>query len=85
MPPQKAIAKNASFETVLYSAVKIPGIKINRDNFLQKELSRYFNRSVVRKAIETNPAQAGISQEHLEKIAKACINFETTKVTAISS
>jgi len=39
----------------------------------------------VEKAIATNPAQAELSIEDLEPIAKACISYETTKVTALSA
>ncbi|MCL1806121.1 MAG: EcsC family protein [Oscillospiraceae bacterium] len=85
MPTQEATAKNSKFEMVLHSAMELPGIKINRESFLRKELSRYFEDKVIEKAIETNPAQAGISVKNLEQIAKACINYETAKVTAISA
>lgn len=81
---ENAIEKN-SFEMVLHSAIELPGIKINRASFLRKELSKYFDEDVVEKAIETNPAQAGLSIKNLEQIAKACINYETAKVTTISA
>jgi len=70
---------------VLHSAMTLPGIKISRESFLRKELSKYFDGDIVEKAIKTNPAQAGIKVEQLEKIAKASINFETGKVTALSA
>ena len=74
-----------TFEKILRSAIELPGIKINRADFLRKELSKYFDEDVVVKAIETNPAQAGLSVKNLERIAKACINYETAKVTALSA
>lgn len=74
-----------SFEKILHSAIKLPGIKINRASFLKNELSKYFNDVVVKQAIETNPAQAGLSIKNLEHIAKSCINYETVKVTTIST
>jgi hypothetical protein len=73
------------FEMILQSAAKFPGIKINRANFLKKELSKHFDSDVVEKAIATNPAQAGLSIKNLDKIAKACINYETMKVSTISA
>lgn len=82
---QEVIVKESTFEMLLRSAIELPGIKINRATFLQKELSKYFNADVVDKAIITNPAQAGVSVDELSKIAKACINYETTKVTTISA
>jgi len=85
MAPQESAASNNSFEMVLHSAMKLPGININRAAFLRKELSKCFDSDVVEMAIKTNPAQAGIKVEELEKIAKACINYETGKVTALSA
>lgn len=72
------------FEMVLHSAMELPGIRINRAQFLQKELSKFFDEDIVKKAIAENPAQAGISVKSIEHIAKSCIGYEATKVTAIS-
>lgn len=85
MPTKEIAAEKLDFEKILNTAMKLPGIKINREKFLRKELKKYFDNDTVEKAIETNPAQAGIRIENLEKIAKACINYETTKVTALSA
>jgi len=85
MSEQIIATENSNFEKVLHSAMELPGIKINRASFLRKELSKYFDEDVVEKAIATNPAQAGLSIKNLERIAKACINYETTKVTLISA
>lgn len=85
MPTQESPAKDSNFEMVLRSAMELPGIRINRASFLKKELSKFYDDDVVNKAIELNPAQAGLSVKNLDSIAKSCINFETTKVTAISA
>ena len=85
MSKQETPAKSGYFEMILHNAMAIPGIKIDRENFLRKELSKHFDVDIVEKAITTNPAQAGIRVEELEKIAKACINYETGKVTALSA
>ncbi len=85
MSKQNSAEENNKFEMVLHSAMELPGIKVSRANFLQKELSKYFDDDVVKKAIATNPAQTGITVKNLERIAKACINFETTKVTMLSA
>jgi len=85
MSSQEAVRKNSSFETILRAAMDLPGIRIDRENFLKKELSKYHEDDIVNKAIETNPAQAGLSIEDLDHIAKSCINFETRNVSAISA
>ncbi|MDR0325931.1 MAG: hypothetical protein LBI19_07570 [Oscillospiraceae bacterium] len=85
MPTQEIAFKNNYFEMILRAALELPGVKINRESFLRKELSKYFDDDVVEKAIETNPAQAGLSIRNLEQRAKACIHYETAKVTTISA
>ena len=85
MTTQLATNESGTFEKILRSAIELPGIRINRAEFLRKELSKYFDDDIVEKAIATNPAQAGLSHKNIERIAKACINYETAKVTAISA
>lgn len=77
--------KQINFETALVSAVKIPGVKINRDRFLQRELNKYCTYEVVEQAIQSTPQNAGVAPEIIERIAKSCINYESIKVTAIST
>lgn len=77
--------ENTNFEMILRSAMELPYIRIDRTSFLKKELSKYFDDDVVEKAINTNPAQAGLSIKNLDRIAKSCINNETAKVTALSA
>lgn len=52
--------------------------------FFEKS-SKFFDNDIVEKAIKTNPAQAGIGQKIIEHIAKSCIKYEATKVTALST
>ena len=73
------------FETVLVESAKLPMVKIDRELFLRKELKGRYNKDVVEKAIEYNPACAGIQVEEINKIAKSCINAEATRVTALSA
>jgi len=73
------------FETILQKAISLPGIKVDRSLFLKRTLSKHYSDESVKRAIETNPAQAGISVAELERISKACINYETSKVTGLSA
>jgi len=75
----------SNFEMVMQSAIRLPYVRISREDFLKKELSKHYDDDVVNKAIATNPAQAGLSAKNLDHIAKACITFETRKVSAISA
>lgn len=73
------------FEDILAAAANMPGVRIDRDAFLKRSLRKHFGYSTVKKAIEKNPAAAGISPEAIKRIAKESINYETGKVTAIST
>jgi len=85
MPTTEIAAKDSNFERILRSAMEFPGVKINRTNFLRKALSKHYAEGIVNRAIDSTPAQAGISVENLERIAKASINYETTKVSGLSA
>ncbi len=78
------IKQDITFEKVLSTAIKTPGVKINRASFLRKELKKYCTEDVIIKAIKYNPAQAGIEKKLINKISKNVIDYETNKVTAIS-
>ncbi len=71
-------------ENMLRQAVKLPFVKVERDLFLKKELIKYYSGDVVGKAIDHNPAFAGIEREKIDEIAKQIINYETNRVSAIS-
>ena len=70
---------------VIKQASKLPLVKINRSEFLEKELKKYCTESEIRKAIETTPRKAGISKDTIDKVAEECIKYETNKVTGLSA
>jgi len=74
-----------NFEKMLRAALELPGVGIDRAAFLRRELSKFCDDDVINEAIAKNPAQAGISNRTIDSIAKACINYETRKVSAISA
>lgn len=69
---------------IILMALKVPGVKISRDKFLEKELFKNYPKEVIDKAIETNPATAGIKKEDIDKIADEVIKFERNAVSGIS-
>lgn len=79
------MSENVNFEMVLKTATGLPMVKIDRESFLQTALAKYFDQEIIDKAIAENPASAGISVEKINEIAKNSINYETTKVTALST
>lgn len=71
--------------SIITQAMRLPGVKISREDFLYKQLKNRYPYSVIRKAIDMNPAAAGIDRETIEKLAVSSIKYETAKVSAISA
>ncbi len=71
-------------EDVIIMGLKVPGVRINREDFLRKELFKNHPQGVVDKAVKTTPALAGISIEEVDKIADEVIKFERNAVSGIS-
>ena len=69
---------------LILMALKVPGVKINRDEFLQKELFKYCGQDVIDEAKNTTPAKAGIDPKLIDKIADDVIKFERNAVSGIS-
>ena len=69
---------------VMGAALSMPGVKVDRDDFLKKELKNYCSPEQLNLAISSRPIN-GVSKEIIDRIANACINGHTTKVTTISA
>lgn len=69
---------------VMKAAMSMPGVKVNRDSFLKKELLPFCTAEDIQAAVINNPVVV-ISKEILDKVANSCINNHTVKVTAIST
>lgn len=74
-----------TFYKVMDAALKIPGVKVNREKFLRTELSKYVSSNIVENAIKLNPSKAGIDEKIINIIANSSINYETKKLTLISA
>ena len=71
------------FVATLESASKLPLVRIDRNDFLEKQFinTEYDIYDIVNKG----PVNAGVPKEKLRKIAKGVIKFEGTQVTLIST
>lgn len=69
---------------VMGAALAMPGVKVDREDFLKKELQSYCSQEQLKHAIAGKPID-GVSQEVINRIADACINSHTTRVTLIST
>lgn len=72
-------------EDVIIMGLKVPGIRINRSQFLQKELFKKYPQDVIDDAIRHTPAHAKIPLEEIDRIADEVIRFERTCVSGISA
>lgn len=72
-------------EDFIILGLRIPGVAINRENFLRAELQTKFTKDIIDKAIETTPALAGINIEQVNAIADSVISYERNCVSGISA
>ena len=85
----KAVDQNGdnqiTIEDVIIMGLKIPGIKINRSEFLKKEFSKKYTGEVVENIIKFNPVHENISLDVIDKIADDVIQYERLCVSGIST
>jgi len=72
-------------EDIITKGMKLPGIWVNREDFLQKELLRKYPQEVIDIAIKNTPAYAKIEQQEIDKIADEVIKYERICVSGISA
>ncbi len=72
-----------TFDEVLAQAIRLPGTGVNRTSYLTEVIGRK-HAQLVRRAIETTPAHAGLSPRDIEKIAKKSLGKDGRRTTALS-
>ena len=72
-------------EDVIIMGLKVPGIRIDRAQFLQAEFKTKLPKDVIDDAIAFNPLHAKIPSELIEKIADEVIKYERNCVSGISA
>lgn len=75
--------KGAIFENALANALKIPGIKVNRQTFL-REVFQDKHQTTYNRIVELGPVAAGCTQKELDKLAANLITKRTMQSTGIS-
>jgi len=85
----KAVDMNGNgeidIEDVIIMGLRVPGIKINRSEFLKAEFFKNHPSEVIEDAILYTPAHAGISLDEINKIADEVIQHERVCVSGISA
>ena len=72
-------------EDVIIMGLHVPGIRIDRTAFLQKEFQSKLPQNVIDDAIAYNPLHANIPGEMIDKIADEVIKYERNCVSGISA
>ena len=72
-------------EDVIIKSLKLPGIKIDRTNFLQKQFEKLYPQETINIAINENPMTANIPLSEIDKLANNSIKFERNCVSGISA
>lgn len=72
-------------EDIIIIGLRTPGIRVNRSDFLRKELMKKYPQNVIEDAVAYNPAHAQIPAKEVDKIADEVIQFERTCVAGIST
>lgn len=72
-------------EDVIIMGLKVPGIRIDRSQFLQKEFQSKLPQNVIDDAITHNPLYAQIPTQLIDQIADEVIKYERTCVSGIST
>lgn len=72
-------------EDVIVMGLKIPGISVDREQFLRSEFIKDYPPEVVDDMVKYNPAHAGVTPEEVGKYADEVIKYERNCVTGISA
>ena len=69
----------------LAKVVRVPGVRVNRDEFLRQELRKlHLSDDAIARALSSNPVMAGVSLAQIDTLAEEAISYETNKSAAIS-
>src|SRR6266404_2474995 len=72
------------WNSVLRTALALPGVRIDRKAFLRRALSKHVAEDVLQSAIDSSPAKAGVSKDTIRGIATATIKWHRAGVSALS-
>lgn len=82
MERAKDEANNQVLETIITNVVKLPGIKVNRDQFLAEAFAKEdINMQTI---LDLGPVAAGVSKDHIEKAASKLILIRTSQSSIAS-
>src|SRR5438094_4845960 len=72
------------WNSVLRTALLLPGVKVDRKAFLRRALSKHVTEKVLHSAIDTSPAKAGVNKNTIRRIAAENITWHRAGVSTLS-
>ena len=72
------------WNSVLRTALALPGVKVDRQAFLRRALSKHVTEKVLQSAIDTSPAKAGVNKNTIRRIAAENITWHRAGVSTLS-
>ncbi|MEK0209517.1 hypothetical protein [Bifidobacterium mongoliense] len=82
-PRSKRTTKQIDFNGILVSALKIPGVKIDRKSFLRNEFQTRPSE-FVNDVLSRGPVESGISRDELSALAKRIVDTATLQSSGMS-
>jgi hypothetical protein len=70
--------------SILGAALKIPGARVNRKDFLSEEFKKYCDAAVLNKVLSERTVAAGVNITLMDRVAKDVINLHSGIATSIS-
>lgn len=70
---------------VMHTAMSIPGVKVNRKDFLTSTLINHCEIAQLQEIVNGVSPLTHLSMETIDRLADGCISNHTTKVTALSA
>ena len=82
--PQTTEKSLSLWNKVLSASVNLPFVKVNREEFLNKELSKFCTPMEVMTALDEGPLGV-LTKKEIDKLANQCINYHLTMVCGTSA
>ncbi|TMV49526.1 bacteriochlorophyll 4-vinyl reductase [Paenibacillus mesophilus] len=79
-----AVQSNTSLDTILVNVLKVPGVRVNRKDFLSQSFAAYVEPEKLRSVIEKGPIEAGVNLALIDKIAESLVGKRTIQSTLAS-
>lgn len=78
------MAEQSGSDWLLSNAVRIPGVKVDRDAFLRREFEKKVDADMLQNILAVGPVDAGVNRNELKKKAESLSDKRTWQSSAVS-